>query len=98
MAAEEQHVICKGRFGFRSPALLLSTAHLYADHLDLSGWGLGGRYSREIPLYQILQIDSPAPDELLIWLTIGETIHLNLKQAKRWKTEIELLKRRFPKA
>jgi len=89
MAHKKPQTIRKGRFEFRTPALLLPRARLYADRLELSGWRLKGRFYRIIPLRQVLQIDAPGRDELLIWLSIGETLHLHVEHASKWKTEVE---------
>jgi len=92
---KERHIVRKGRFRFQGPVLLLPSVRLFADRIDLSGWNMEGRFRREIPLRKILQVDAPSDSELLIWLCIGEKIHLRVKDAPRWKHEVEVLQRQL---
>lgn len=62
---------------------------LYADRLELSGWRLHGRYVRRIRLRQILQADVPDEELLLLWLSDGETLRLQVKDAQRWRDAID---------
>jgi hypothetical protein len=89
MKRQENQAIRKGRFAFQSPTLFFPRIRLYADRLELSGWRLKGRFHRVVPLRQALHIDTPSDRELLIWLSVGETLRLNIEQATRWKSEIE---------
>lgn len=78
-----------GRFQFSDPNLWWARARLYTDRLELTGWHWRGRYRRVLPLHQILQVDVPGDENLLIWLASGETVRLRIKEANRWKTAIE---------
>ena len=75
-------------FRFRNPALLGARMRLYADRLELSGWRLQGRYLRRIALPQILQADAPEEETLLLWLSDGETLRLQVKNALLWRDAI----------
>lgn len=82
-------MIRTGPFQFRDPALWFARVRLHADRLDLRGWHWHGRYLRTLPLRQILQVDAAGANGLVIWLTSGEIVRLRVRQARRWKTEIE---------
>lgn len=72
-------------FTFGGPTLFLARARLYADHVELSGWRLRGRYRRRIPLGHILQVDVPNAEELLLWLANGQTLRLGIPHARAWR-------------
>lgn len=78
-------------FTFGGPVLWLARARLFADHLELSGWRLRGRYRRRIPLRNILQVDVPRAEELLLWLSNGQSLRLGIPQAHVWKERLESL-------
>lgn len=84
-----------GRFRFRHPALLFARVRLYPDRLELTGWHLRGPYRRRIPLRQILQADAMSQDNLLLWLSDGETVRLHLGRAPQWQAAIALQQRRL---
>lgn len=81
--------VLSGGFRFRDPSLLCARARLYTDRLELSGWRLHGRYFRRIPLEQILHVDVPNADALLLWLSDGEKVSLEVEEALRWKGAID---------
>jgi deoxyribodipyrimidine photolyase-like uncharacterized protein len=81
------------RFQFRDPVLLWARMRLYADRLELKGWRVRGRYSRQIRLQQVLQADATSDDSLLLWLSTGETVRFRVREAPRWKRTIEEQKR-----
>lgn len=80
----------QSRFTFGSPALLFAKIRLYEGHVDLSGWQLNGRYHRRIGLRQILHIDVLREETMVLWLTSGEALRLQIKQAVLWKAEMEV--------
>lgn len=69
--------------------LVWSRARLYADRLTLSGWGLGGRYWRRIPLDAIDEIEQRAP-HLALHLETGRTVVFTPPEAARWETSIKI--------
>lgn len=81
----------RGSFQFAQPRLWFTRAHLRYDGLCLTGWHLRGRYRREIPTEEILQVDVYASDRLRLWLATGETLRLRLPGAARWKAGIETM-------
>lgn len=78
------------RFAFDEPTLWFARAHLEADALVLTGWTLTGRYRRRIPLDRIVEVDVPAADCLLLWLTSGRTVRLRLPRAEEWRDAIRV--------
>jgi hypothetical protein len=78
------------RFSFDNPALLRPRMSLYPERLVLTGWRLTGRYQRVIPLRDLLEIDTPGEDRLVLWLRTGNVVRLgNVEDARRWKTVID---------
>jgi hypothetical protein len=90
MAEKRQRAFLTDRFVFQSPSMAFSRARLHADRIELSGWLLGGRYLRLIPLERVLQVDAPSDRSLVIWLSTGETLRIRIRRALRWKREIEI--------
>ena len=92
-ASPIREALFAGRFAFQNPILFCAKARLYRNCLTLSGWRLGGRslrkYRREIPIPQIVQVDVTDKDQLLIWLSSGETLRLKVVDARAWKKEID---------
>ena len=76
------------RFRFSGPRLLFARARLFAGRIELSGWHLRGRYRQEIALRQILQADVSGEGGLLLWLSDGKTLRLQVPDARRWKEMI----------
>lgn len=89
MAEKGNQILLDGRFYFQSPALAFPRARLYADRLELSGWRLSGRFSRRIPLRNVLHVDAVDDSALVIWLSVGETVRIRVNQASSWKRHIE---------
>ena len=77
------------RFRFSGPLLFCARARLFADRIELTGWHLRGRYRREIALHRILQADVSCEGDLLLWLSDGKTLRLQIPQPRRWKEMIE---------
>lgn len=77
------------RFSFSNPALLFARLRLFADRLELTGWHLQGRYRRSIRIRHILQADALANDHLVLWLSSGETVRIQIRRAEQWKAAIE---------
>ena len=76
------------RFRFSGPRLLFARVRLFADRIELSGWHRHGRYRQEIALRQILQADVSREGGLLLWLSNGKTLRLQVPEAQRWKEMI----------
>ena len=72
-------------FAFDEPTLWFARAQLEADALVLTRWQITGRYRRRIPLDHIVEVDVPAANRLLLWLTSGRTLRLRMEQAIRWR-------------
>lgn len=84
-----QPVLRTGRFSFREPLLFFPRLRLRADHIELLGWSLWGRYRRSIALGGLLRTDATRAGRLLLWLDNGETLRLRVDDAPAWKKAID---------
>ena len=70
-------------FGLEDRWLLWSRARLYADRMELTGWGLGGRYHRSISLGRIGAVE-PIEDGLILHLTDGSALRIEIDTPREW--------------
>ena len=70
-------------FGLEARWLLWSRARLYADRMELTGWGLGGRYHRSISLGRIGAVE-PIEDGLILHLTDGSALRIEIDTPREW--------------
>ena len=70
-------------FGLEDRWLLWSRARLYTDRMELTGWGLGGRYHRSISLGRIGAVE-PIEDGLILHLTDGSTLRIEMDSPREW--------------
>jgi hypothetical protein len=70
-------------YGLEDRWLLWSRVQLYPDRLELRGWSLVGRHSRDIALGQI---EEAVHEEgrLRLALEEGEEVVLRVEEAERW--------------
>lgn len=86
--ADADDMLLTGRFSFCHPSLWCAWARLYPDRLELRGWRLWERYRRAIPLSDVLQVDAPEADRLLLWMANGQTLRICVSDAPRWQQAI----------
>ena len=70
-------------FGPEARWPLWSRARLYADRMELTGWGLGGRYHRSISLGRIGAVE-PIEDGLILHLTDGSALRIEIDTPREW--------------
>jgi len=70
-------------FGLEDRWLLWPRAQLYADRLELTGWGLGGHYRRSISLDRIGEVE-PIEEGLLLHLTDGSALRIRIDTPRKW--------------
>ena len=70
-------------FGLEDRWLLWSRARLYADRMELTGWGLGGRYHRSISLGRIGAVEL-IEDGLILHLTDGSALRVEIDTPREW--------------
>ena len=63
--------------------LLWSRARLYTDRMELTGWGLGGRYHRSISLGRIGAVEL-IEDGLILHLTDGSALRIGIDTPREW--------------
>ena len=83
-------VLLASRFQYPGRRLFFTRARLFFDRIELSGWDLGKRHTRAIPLDAVDTIDwkSESPDAVL-YLTEGEPVALRLSEVDRWKQSLD---------
>jgi len=82
------HPHIQSPFRFRDPMLFRAKAHLTDEAIELTGWHWHGRYTRRIPLAEVLHADARTRQDLVLWLVGGEVVRLHLEQAARWEAAI----------
>ncbi len=75
-------------FSLADRHLLWARARLYADRLTLYGWGLWGRYRRQIPFEIIDDVEHEASC-LVLHLDGDRVLRLHMDAASRWHTALE---------
>ena len=83
-------VLLTSRFQYPGRRLFFTRARLFFDRIELSGWNLGSKHTRAIPLDAVDKIDwkSDTPDAV-VHLTEGEPVALRLSQVDRWKQSLD---------
>ena len=83
-------VLLTSRFQYPDRRLFFTRARLFFDRIELSGWNLGSKHTRAIPLDTVDKIDwkSDTPDAV-VHLTEGESVALRLSQVERWKQSLD---------
>ena len=75
-------------FSLADQWLIWTELRLYADRLELSGWGVRGRYWRCLPFEEIETVDHER-DRLLLSLTGSRVLPIHMNHPRRWHTAIE---------
>ena len=70
-------------FGPEARWPLWPRVRLYADRMELTGWGLGGRYHRSISLGRIGAVE-PIEDGLILHLTDGSALRIEIDTLREW--------------
>ena len=83
-------VLLTSRFQYPDRRLFFTRARLFFDRIELSGWNLGSKHTRAIPLDAVDKIDwnSDTP-EAVVHLTEGESVALRLSQIERRKQSLD---------
>jgi hypothetical protein len=84
--------IFSNRFRFPGQWFFYGRARLYADRVDLKGWGLRGRYVRSIPLSTIERVEwwtGSMMCNLEFCLGGDKTLGIWVEGAGRWKFAID---------
>ena len=81
------------RFQYADGRLFFARARLYADRLELGGWGWRGPHRRTVRLDEIARVDwIPQRSDgvnFALHLRSGETLRLRMAGAGLWKYEIK---------
>lgn len=74
-----------GPFRFETPYVLGGRICLFGDRIQLSGYTPLRRYRKTIPLDQLVHVDAPDDDRLLLWTTGGEVLRIRVKSSRNWR-------------
>lgn len=84
----ESEPVLSASFSFRDPMLFRARAKLVRDRLLLTGWHFRGRYSREIPIAQIVHVDAKDGHGLVLWLVDGEVVRIKIDHPEIWRAAL----------
>ncbi len=83
-------VLLTSRFQYPGRRLFFTRARLFFDRIELSGWNLGRKHTRAIPLDAVDKIDWKSnTTEAVVHLTEGESVVIRLSQADQWKQSLD---------
>ena len=83
-------VLLTSRFQYPGRRLFFTRARLFFDRIELSGWDLGKKHTRAIPLDTVDKVDwnRDAPGAV-VHLTEGEPVALRLSHVDQWKQSLD---------
>jgi hypothetical protein len=82
-------LLLTSRFQYLERRLFFTRARLFFDRIELSGWAVGKKHTRAIPLDAVDKIDwKTNTSDAVLHLTEGEPVALRLSQADRWKQSL----------
>lgn len=67
--------------------LLWPRARLYADRVELTGWSLGERYRRSIPLASVEEAEATGR-HLVLHLADGSSVQIEMDTPEQWASAI----------
>ena len=80
------------RFRYADRSVVYGQAQLFGDRIELRGWQLLGRFTKQIPLEQVVDVSYHPLNEdgnLQMTLDDGEEVKLVMQDAHEWRQHFE---------
>ena len=83
-------LLLSSRFQYLDRRLFFTRARLFFDRIELTGWVLGKKHVRAIPLDDVAQVEwDPNTSAAVLHLSEGDPVRLRLSHLDSWKRSLE---------